>query len=613
MAMTMLLTNTVPSSSTIISSSSSSSSYAACPPIKIKYLRRPGNCNNRTTSIRSSSGAGEKSTSTSSGAEAAGSSSSTLVDRRNVLLGIGGGFYGATALGGAGAGINVQSASAAPVQPPELTACHSANYPDGYGDAVPVACCPPYDFSKPINIQPYQFPANPRIRKRQPAHLLSQLEKDRFKSAIAQMKALPRSHPWSFLQQAQIHCAYCNEAYNQKGTNTPLQVHFSWIFLPWHRYYLYFFERILGKIIGDDTFALPYWNYDNPDGMKIPDIYLDPSSSLYNPNRNSSHYNDPLNLNYSYDIEDQPPPADVVQKNLEYIDLMFKNTLAVPSLFMGSPVRAGDTPTAGTANLTSGFCENVHNVPHMWVGNVEAPNTDMGNFFSAARDMLFYAHHTNIDRLWDIYRNKRGNLVEFNDPDWLDATFIFYDENEKVVSVKVRDCLNVNDLGYAFKDNTFNLPTVQPRAAPMTTNPKQISDFGPVPRPLTETIRVSVTRPKPSRTPSEKAAMAEVLFVDNIEILDPEPIRFDVYVNKVLQGSYTFGQGTFAGSFSRVRHNHHTTGGPNVMAGLQLGIQGILDNIGADADPNIAVNIVPRSGNVRIGGVHIELLPAQMY
>ncbi|XP_068655836.1 polyphenol oxidase, chloroplastic-like [Aristolochia californica] len=586
--MAIVLSNSVPTPT--LPSSSSPTSYACPLQIKDCNVREKRSAN---TSIRSSS-------------ETSGEPTPARLDRRNVLLGLGG-FYGATALAGN------PSAVGAPIEPPELTSCRSANYPDGYGDQVPVQCCPPYDFSKPINVQPYQFPVNPPLRRRKPAHLLSQFEKDRFKSVIAQMKALPRSHPWNYLQQAQIHCAYCNEAYNQKGTNTPLQVHFSWLFFPWHRYYLYFLERIIGKIINDDTFALPYWNFDVPAGMKIPDIYLDPSSSLYNPNRNSSHFNDSVNLNYSYDIEDQPPPADVVQKNLEYLDTMFKTTLAVPRLFMGTPARAGDTPTDRKSKQTMGYCESMHNVVHAWVGNVEAPNTDMGNFFSAARDPIFFGHHANIDRMWDIYRNKRGNLLEFNDPDWLDATFIFYDENEKVVSVKVRDCLNVNDLGYGFADNNFSVPTVQPRAAPIT-NPKLISDFGPSPRPLNETIRAVVTRPKASRTPAEKAAFAEVLFIDDIDILDPEPIRFDVYVDNLLQNTYTVGPGTFSGSFTRLRHNNHIMkDGPTVKAGLQLGIQSILENIGADAAQKIAVNIVPRNGKVKIGGVYIELVPAQAY
>ncbi|TVU16157.1 hypothetical protein EJB05_39708, partial [Eragrostis curvula] len=35
---------------------------------------------------------------------------------------------------------------------------------------------------------------------------------------------------------------------------------------------LYFHERILDKLTDDDTFALPFWNWDSPGGMTLPPI-----------------------------------------------------------------------------------------------------------------------------------------------------------------------------------------------------------------------------------------------------------------------------------------------------------------------------------------------------
>ena len=32
-------------------------------------------------------------------------------------------------------------------------------------------------------------------------------------------------------------------------------------FLPWHRMYLHFYERVMRKQSGDDKFSLPYWDY----------------------------------------------------------------------------------------------------------------------------------------------------------------------------------------------------------------------------------------------------------------------------------------------------------------------------------------------------------------
>ncbi|XP_068653932.1 polyphenol oxidase, chloroplastic-like [Aristolochia californica] len=561
--------------------SSSSASFSGCP---VKGRPRAPRV---TTSIRSSSENGEV--------------RATKVDRRNVLLGLGG-LYGATSLGGN------QTAMGVPLDYPDLQACHVANYPDEFGGNNPIECCPPYDLSKPVDIQPYVFPTNVPNRTRKAAHLLTQWEKDRFKRAITDMKNLPSNHPWNFLQQARIHCAYCNAAYDQKNSNSPVQVHFSWIFLPWHRYYLYFFERILGKIISDDTFGLPFWCYDVRDGMMFPDMYLDPNSSLYNPNRNRSHFPLPIDLLYAFDKEDLPPSATAVQDNIAYLRRIFTDSAPIPELFMGSALRAGDTPNG---RMMSGMLENLHNAVHNWIGQVEPPNLDMGNFFSAARDTMFYAHHVNLDRLWSTYRSLIGNQTEFNDSDWLDARFVFFDENEKVVSVTTRQCLNQKDLGYVYQNVPVEYlsspqPVTPPATPPQSSFP--VSEFGPTPRPLSGTIRAVVGRPRTSPSPSDKRLEAEVLFVDDIELNDPAAARFDVYVNRLSQGSYVAGLGTFAGSFVRVRHNHTNRDGSHIRTLQKFGITSLLEEIGAEADENVVITLVPRDGNLSIGGVHIELM-----
>ena len=66
------------------------------------------------------------------------------------------------------------------------------------------------------------------------------------------------------------------------------------------RFYLYFHERILGKLIGDDTFALPFWNWDAPGGMTMPALYANQSSPLYDERRNPAHQPPfPLDLDYN--------------------------------------------------------------------------------------------------------------------------------------------------------------------------------------------------------------------------------------------------------------------------------------------------------------------------
>lgn len=183
--------------------------------------------------------------------------------RRDILIGLGGLYGTATGLG-----LEKNSnALASPVQPPDLTQCGPADFPSG---ATPVNCCPPVnsiiDFKPP--------PASSPLRVRPAAHLVDTDYVAKYNKAVEIMRNLPADDPRSFAQQANVHCAYCDGAYDQLGfPGLELQIHNSWLFFPFHRYYLYFHERILGKLIGDDTFALPFWNWDSPDGMKLPSIY----------------------------------------------------------------------------------------------------------------------------------------------------------------------------------------------------------------------------------------------------------------------------------------------------------------------------------------------------
>ena len=53
-------------------------------------------------------------------------------------------------------------------------------------------------------------------------------------------------------------------------------------FLPWHRMYVYFLERIIRKVSGHTEFTLPYWNYSNPavpSGPRVPKAFRAPAAA----------------------------------------------------------------------------------------------------------------------------------------------------------------------------------------------------------------------------------------------------------------------------------------------------------------------------------------------
>uniref|UniRef100_M1BMR9 catechol oxidase n=1 Tax=Solanum tuberosum TaxID=4113 RepID=M1BMR9_SOLTU len=123
-----------------------------------------------------------------------------------------------------------------------------------------------------------------KLRKRPVAQDVTKEYIAKYQLETKRMKELDKDDPRSFMQQANIHCAYCNGAY--KFGDEILQVHQSWLFFPFHRWYLFFYDRILGKLIDDPTFALPYWNWDHPKGMRLPPMFDRANTPLYDARRN---------------------------------------------------------------------------------------------------------------------------------------------------------------------------------------------------------------------------------------------------------------------------------------------------------------------------------------
>ncbi|KAI3907502.1 hypothetical protein MKW92_001790 [Papaver armeniacum] len=527
-----------------------------------------------------------------------------VVDRRNVLLGLGGMCSATATMGSQG-----MSALGAPLAVPDLSKCHLAS--DG---ETKINCCPPYPTANIIDFQPS---GHEPMRVRKPAHLLTPFEVERFEAAITAMKNLKPDDPWSYMQQATIHCTYCNGAFDQAGTKTLLQIHGSWFFLPWHRYYLYFWERILGKLINDDTFAIPYWNWDTPQGMKMPKMYTNEKSTLYDGTRDKNHLSAVLDYKYAYnDPNPVGPEVDqVMMANMCQIDRMFKESKHHPALFMGKPLRAGQ-PVPTNA---SGSCENLHNMMHQWVGPPVSPYYNMGNFYTAARDTIFFGHHGNVDRMWDLYNKFRGGKPEFKDHDWLESEFVFYDENRQVVKVKVKDSLTPEQLRFSYQTQKLPWTDIGRKCKKVKAAKKRsaggdvlklspVSEFGSQTRNVdTEIIRAIVKRPKISRTKNQKEDASEVLFIRGVDVPGGAAARFDVYVTKPIEGFVAPDLGELAGSFVKIPHGHHLSHHTEHKASLELGITRLLEDIEAEDSETLVVTIVPRHGKATIEGIDIEL------
>ena len=130
-----------------------------------------------------------------------------------------------------------------------------------------------------------------------------------------------------------------------------------------------------------------------------------------------------------------------------------------------------------------GTLENgVHTAVHGWTGNPNNPyGQDMGNFASSGFDPIFYSHHSNVDRLWDVWRSlpsKRGERQNPTDPDFRLAEFVFYDEKATLVKVKVKDALDSSKLGYGYTSETVSDNEWYNYKPPVTTTATASSGTG---------------------------------------------------------------------------------------------------------------------------------------
>ncbi|KAI3457551.1 hypothetical protein Pfo_014214 [Paulownia fortunei] len=516
-------------------------------------------------------------------------------DRRNLLLGMGG-LYGAANL------VSADSpAFATPISAPDLSKCTTGTNLNT-SQPLDVNCCPPLS----QKIIDYKLPPVKTMRFRPAAHLASKEYIAKYEKAVELMKALPDDDPRSFTQQANVHCAYCNLTYEQTGdSDLKLQIHNSWLFYPWHRWYLYFYERILGKLIDDPTFGLPIWNWDHPDGMVIPDMFVKKDSPLFDARRNQDHL-PPAIADLNYAAQPTTDSSKIIPNNLtEMYSEMVRNVSKLED-FYGAKYVTGTSPDPGPGTVERGS----HTALHVWVGQATPSGEDMGNFYSAGREPLFFSHHVNVDRLWSIWRGLRGKKPkDFTESDWLNSNFLFYDENAQLVRVKVGDTLENEKMGYTFQKVDIPWLTNRPKArvkkskvATTSSAPKATETIFPVK--LDKVVKVLVDRPKKSRTKNDKEKEEELLVIEGIEVDTAKFVRFEVFVNdEDDKPNELIDKAEYAGCYSQVPHKNSA----KVKSKIRLGLTELLEDLDVEDDDKILVSLVPKAGgeDITIGGIKI--------
>ncbi|MCO5555015.1 hypothetical protein L7F22_008554 [Adiantum nelumboides] len=215
----------------------------------------------------------------------------------------------------------------------------------------------------------------------------------------------------------------------------------------------------------------------------------------------------------------------------------------------------------------------------------------MGTFSTAVRDPIFYAHHSNVDRLWDVWRLRlpSGSRQDHSDPNFLDTEFLFYDENANPVKIKIN---------YSPKPVTYAsaLPSALASGVPTIAA-----------TPANGTIDLDLASPhltaiawRPGTDKARPSKTEEVLIVQGLELTRDTFASFVVFVNLPDAGPFTpTGSAKYVATFNIVssvsQHKH-------LLTNIKFEIGDNLKRIDLHKDDRIVITLVLKSLLVVVAG-----------
>ncbi len=273
-----------------------------------------------------------------------------------------------------------------------------------------------------------------------------------YRRAVAAMKQRPRHDPTGWYWQSNIHGfpggqAEFDATFPQGGIpgvteserarlrSLALQTwgqcpHGGPFFLPWHRVYLYFFERIVQAASGVNDFALPYWDWTLD--RQLPRAFREAvngqqsGNALFHAMRGNNFNGDAAGENAGGMQEAEVDVAMLSQPRL-------------------------DSRLDGQAGNAFGFGPELEGGPH---GQVHvAVSGDMGTIARSARDPVFWTHHCNIDRLWERWSGMPGHANPVAAQQWLERQHTFVDRDGQPRTLSTQQVLAtaaILDRGYVY-------------------------------------------------------------------------------------------------------------------------------------------------------------------
>jgi tyrosinase len=313
-------------------------------------------------------------------------------------------------------------------------------------------------------------------------------------------------------------------------------------FLSWHRWFLFYFERAVESHIKDalgaQRFALPYWDYTSdsiPDTRILPPEFRVPQLADGTPNALWYRFRNPCMSRITNPAPLDGADVDILRAFDQRVTLATAdNPLAFSPLFEDVP----------------------HGVVHVALGNTVDGDRGMSSVPWAARDPIFWLHHANLDRLWEVWRRTPVLGRPAIDPtgDWLLEKFNFANEEGKLAPpAAAGETLKLDTFGYTYPDLP-PAPVVMsqasggpgPAAAPPLAAAARV--VAATPPDTRSTLSVSSTAVRVRSLSASVGAASQEAFVgaassrvylqiEDIDVVEDPGTNFDVFVRRVPAGA----------------------------------------------------------------------------
>ncbi|MFN6541077.1 MAG: tyrosinase family protein [Nostoc sp. EkiNYC01] len=223
---------------------------------------------------------------------------------------------------------------------------------------------------------------------------------------------------------------HCTHGMPDQNLNLPIAPIARQNFLPWHRLYLVYFEKIVRQISQDPQFAIPYWDYTKADQRTMPPQFIE-YSSLYTDLRQES-----LNV-----LGGEVEPSKQQQIDNDKNDAYKTNVFNQPPLNFSNLIE--NSPHGAMHNYIGG---DVGDVPNPIWDNEPSPDKVglMKDVSTAGFDPIFWIHHSSIDRYWESWQKaptdpvqteaRRAKPGDLPLPSQVASIYTFADENGNFVS-----------------------------------------------------------------------------------------------------------------------------------------------------------------------------------